>query len=224
MEESIDTAEEIDDEYSRRTTLKTLGAAGAGLAGSVVATGDASAAGPTAVIDASPLPASNDESVSFDGSGSSGNIQSYDWYIRNNEMSNSFPSSPSRTGSSFSEQFAAYAFSVKLVVTDDSGDTDSAVVDFIIKDSVDPYARIVAEPLSSDGDLQTFVGRYSTTPRGSIDKYEWYIRNDDLSSSFSKYAEGPSFTEQFADYQYSVKLVITDTRGKTASDTVTFQG
>lgn len=219
MTESTNRDDEATEEYSRRTALKTMGVAGAGLAGSVVATGDASAAGPTAVIEASPLPPEAGESITFDGSSSTGNIQKYEWELRNNENGTKF--GRWAEGPSFTEGFTDYAYSVKLIVTDDNGNTDSAVVDFIVHDTVSPEARIVAQ-LSGNSDRKTFVGRFSSSPRGTIEQYEWYLRNDDQGSEFGKWTEGPSFTVDFTNYQYTIKLVVTDSRGRTASDTLTF--
>lgn len=213
--------DETADECSRRAALKTLGVAGAGIAGSVVATGDVSASGPTAVIEAPSLPPESGESITFDGSGSSGNIQKYEWELRNNTANSSFGSWAN--GSSFTESFTDGAYSVKLIVTDDSGNTDSAVVDFIIRDKVSPEAHITAEPLDASSDRKTFVGRSSYSPRGSIEQYKWELRNDSVGGEFGKYAEGPSFSESLTNYEYTIRLTVTDSRGRTASDTVTFQ-
>ncbi|NEU57792.1 PKD domain-containing protein [Halorussus sp. MSC15.2] len=221
-----DADESVDAEgsCSRRTALKTVGAAGLGLAGSVVATGDVAAAGPTAVIEADALPPEEGENVTFDGSSSSGDVQSYTWYFRNNEsVGGGYGEYAS--GPSFTESWANYPYSVKLEVTDADGNTDSAVVDFFARPVVTPIARIEEEPATGDPDIRTFIGRYSSAPRGSIESYTWYYRNDGIpEDDFGKYADGPTFTEQFASgYQYTVKLEVTDSRGRTASDTVTFQ-
>lgn len=208
--------------YSRRTAMKTVGAAGLGIAGSVVATGNAAASGPTAVVEADPFPPEEHENVTFDGSSSSGDVQSYTWYFRNNELEDGY--GEYATGQSFTEGFANYAYSVKLEVTDTDGNTDSAVVNFFPKKTVTPIARIEEEPVSGSPVQRTFIGRYSSAPRGAIESYTWYFRNDSLNDSFSEYASGPAFSESFADgYQYTVKLEVTDSRGRTDSDTVQFQ-
>ncbi|WP_128477493.1 PKD domain-containing protein [Halorussus pelagicus] len=220
-----DTDESIDAEKScsRRTALKTVGAAGVGLAGSVVATGDAAAAGPTAVIEADALPAEEGEEVTFDGSGSTGDIESYTWYFRNNEtLGGGYGEYAS--GPSFAETWTNNPYTVKLEVTDADGNTDTATVDFYPTETVTPIARIEEEPATGDPDLRTFIGRYSSAPRGSIESYTWYFRNDDAGNdSFGEWASGPTFTQEFASsYQYTVKLEVTDSRGRTDSDTVTF--
>lgn len=216
--------DETVDEYSRRTTLKTMGVAGVGLAGTVIATGDAQAAGPTAVLTADTLPARDGESITFDGSESTGEIETYEWYIRNNDTKRDYLSDPYTTGKSFSESFTNSPFSVKLVVTDADGNTDSAETDFIIESSLAPNARVkMAPPETSDG-TRTFSGRNSTAPGSTIESYDWYIRNDDMSNGFSHYASGPSFALAFGDSQFTVKLEVTDADGNVGSDSVTFQG
>jgi hypothetical protein len=222
MNETSDGDDETADEYSRRTALKTMGVAGAGLAGSVIATGDASAAGPTAVITADTLPAEYGESITFDGSASTGTIETYEWYIRNNDSNQDYLSSPSRTGESFTESFSDNPYSVKLEVTDADGNTDSAETDFVIENSLTPNARLkMVPPATSDG-VRTFVGRDSTAPGSTIESYEWYIRNDDSSNGFSNYASGPSFALAFSDSQFTVKLEVTDADGSVGTDSVTF--
>lgn len=222
MVDNRPTSDESADEYSRRTAMKTMGVAGVGLAGTVLATGDAEAAGPTAVIEAD-LPIEDPEEVTFDGSNSTGSIQSYEWYVRNNNRRQNYPDSPLRTGPSFSETFGT-PISVKLVVTDDSGNTDTAETDFIAGNTTTPTARIDrASPETTDGN-QTFVGRNSTAPNSTITSYEWYIRNDESSNGYGHWDSGPSFALAFADNQYTVKLEVTNDEGETATDTVTFQG
>lgn len=223
MSELPQTVDETAEKCSRRTALKTMGVAGAGLAGSVVATGNVTAAGPTAVITADTLPAMEGESITFDGSDSTGTIDTYEWYIRNNDSNSDYPTSPYTTGKSFSESFVDDSFSVKLEVTDTDGNTDTAETDFIIEPSLTPNARIKTDaPDTSDG-IRTFAGRDSTAPGSTIESYDWYIRNDDSGGSFSHWDTGPSFALGFSDgTQFTVKLEVTDANGNVGSDSVTF--
>lgn len=222
MSENQHRDHETSEEYSRRSALKTMGIAGAGLTGSVIATGNASAAGPTAVITADSLPAESGESITFDGSNSTGTIETYEWYIRNNDSRRQHFDSPYETGQNFSLSFGTSPYSVKLVVTDADGNTDSAETDFIVEDSLTPNARIkMVPPETSDGN-RTFVGRDSTAPGSTIASYDWYIRNDDGNNGFSHWTSGPSFALAFSDSQFTVKLEVMDENGNTGSGTVTF--
>lgn len=206
----------------RRSVLKAMGVAGAvGVAGSTSAT----AAGPTAVIDADPLPVESGETLTFDGSRSSGDIDTYEWYYRNWQYSSDWLSSPSAAGQTASESFGDSPWGVKLVVTDSNGNTDSTVMNVLVRPegSVTPVAEIEKPP--TDAEVHAFSGRDSYAPRGSIQSYEWYYRNWDYNQSFldSPSATGPDFNERFGSgSHWKIKLVVTNENGRTGERIVDF--
>ncbi|UVE49625.1 PKD domain-containing protein [Haloferax larsenii] len=217
------------DDSTRRTVLKTGAAAGIGMLSVGASTGSAAASsGPTAVINADSLPAEQGDEITFDASESSApaGIQSYEWYVRNNETQDDFLSSPWKTGTTFTESFADSPFSLKLVVTDNDGNTDSTRLDFIAHQTVTPTARITRLPEAPDNSGPiTFSGRLSAAPRGTIESYEWYVRNHEHQDDYlsSPWKTGPTLVEQFADDNtFSLKLVVTDSHGNTSATETTF--
>jgi hypothetical protein len=213
MSENTETA------CSRRNALKALGATGVGLAGASAASQPVAAAGPTAVIDTEPLPATEGTEITFDGSGSTGDITKYEWY--RNSAGDGFYGVAGE-GETFSESFAQGDFSVKLKVTDSDGNTDSSQFSFkVYGDSsvTEPTARIEMVR-NGDGEI-TFDGTRSTSPRGDIVKYEWW-RNSAGSDLYGVDFTGPGFYENFADgYDYDIKLRVTDEVGQTAEKVIT---
>lgn len=204
---------------SRRNALKTMGATGIGLVGASAMADDVTASGPTAVINTSPLPATDGTSITFDGSESTGDITKYEWY-RN--AAGEDLGSVDYTGDSFSESFAAGDFTVKLKVTDSSGNTDSSKFSFKVYDDssvTNPTARINMVRNGS-GEI-TFDGTRSTSPRGDIVKFEWW-RNASGYDLGSVDFTGPGFFENFADgSDYDIKLRVTDEVGQTDEKLIT---
>lgn len=212
-------SEETETACSRRNALKAMGATGVGLAGASAATGNAAAAGPTAVIDTEPLPATEGTEITFDGSGSTGDITKYEWY-RNAAGSDFY--GVAGEGQTFSESFAEGDFSVKLKVTDSDGNTDSSQFSFkVYGDSsvTEPTPRI--EMVRNGGGEITFDGTRSTSPRGDIVEYEWW-RNASGSDFYSVDFTGPGFYEHFSEgNDFDIKLRVTDEVGQTAEKVIT---
>lgn len=207
----------------RRTALKALGATG--VAGVVGSTG-AAAAGPTAVIEANPLPVEEGESFTLDGSSSSGDIDKYEWYRRNWTFGSSFSSTPSATGQTLTDSYVADPWGFKLVVTDVNGNTDSAVLNANVyaQGALQPNAVIEAAPESSE--RHAFTGLRSTTPRGTIDKYEWNFYNTSFQSSFDSEPDrtGPDWSEALASgYTWKIRLRVTNSDGRTDKHVITYK-
>lgn len=212
-------SEKHETDCGRRNALKAMGATGIGLAGASVVTENATAAGPTADIDTEPLPATEGTEITFDGSGSTGNITKYEWY-RNTAGSDFY--GVDGEGQTFSESFAQGDYSVKLVVTDSDGNTDSSQFSFkVYGDSsvTEPTARI--DMVRNGGGEITFDGTRSTSPRGDIVEYEWWRTasgNDFYSVDFT----GPGFYEHFAEgNDFDIKLRVTDEVGQTDEKVIT---
>lgn len=207
----------------RRTALKALGATG--VAGVVGSTG-AAAAGPTAVIDADPLPVEEGESFTLDASNSEGDIETYEWYRKNWAFGSSFNDSPSATGATLTDSYAAYPWGFKLVVTDVDGNTDEAVMNVNVhpEGTLTPEAVIEAAP--EDSDRHAFTGHRSTTPRGSIETYEWNFYNTSFQSSFDSEPDrtGPDWSEALASgYTWKVRLRVTNSDGRTDEQVITYE-
>lgn len=203
----------------RRSALKAMGVTGIGLAGTAAATGTASAAGPTAVIDTEPLPATQGTEITFDASESTGNIVEYEWW-RNTAGSDFY--GVDGTGETFSESFGDGDFSVKLRVTDSNGQTDTTEFSFKVygdASATDPIPRI--EMVRNGGGEITFDGTRSTSPRGDIVEYEWW-RNAAGGGFYSVDFTGPGFYERFSEGDdFDIKLRVTDELGQTAEKVIT---
>lgn len=212
-------SEENETGCSRRNALKAMGATGIGLTGASVASENASAAGPTAVIDTAPLPATDGTEITFDGSGSTGDITTYEWW---RDAAGNDLTGVDGTGETFSETFAQGDFTIKLRVTDSSGNTDTSQFSFkVYGDSsvTDPTPRIELER-NGGGDI-TFDGTRSTSPRGDIVKYEWWRDAAGNELTGIDYT-GPGFYERFVEgNDYDIKLRVTDEAGQTAEKVIT---
>jgi PKD repeat protein len=145
--------------------------------------------------------------VAFDGSGSNdldGNIVAYDW---------DFGDGSTGTGQSPTHTYAGTGtFDVELVVTDDAGDTDSAMTTATIgvgnqapvADANGPYSGTVNVAVSFDGSG-------SNDPDGSIVSYDWDFGDGSSGSGATpSHAYGSPGT-------YNVALTVTDDQGVTDS-------
>lgn len=207
----------------RRDALKAIGAAG--VAGVVGSTG-AAAAGPTAVIDADPLPLEAGESFTLDASNSEGDIQSYEWYRRNWEYSQNFLDSPSATGETFTDSYTESPVGFKLVVTDSNGNTDEEVLNVHVQPEGSLTPNPVIDTPDPSDERHSFSGRFSTTPRGSIESYEWNIYNDAYHDSFDSEPDytGPDWSIALAsDNTWKIRLRVTNTDGRTVEKVITYQ-
>ncbi|NEU57301.1 twin-arginine translocation signal domain-containing protein [Halorussus sp. MSC15.2] len=207
----------------RRDALKAMGAAGAA---TVVGSTGAAAAGPTAVIDADPLPLEAGESFTLDASNSEGDIQSYEWYRRNWEYSQSFSDSPSATGKTFTDSYTDSPFGFKLVVTDSNGNTDEEILNVNVR----PQGSITPTPVidtpNPNNERHSFSGRFSTTPRGDIRSYEWNFYNAAYHDSFESEPDytGPDWSIALASGNtWKIRLRVTNTDGRTAEKVITYE-
>ncbi|WP_158056211.1 PKD domain-containing protein [Halorussus halophilus] len=204
--------------WDRRDALKVMGATGVGLVGASAASGNAAAAGPTAVIDTNPLPVTEGTTVTFDGSNSTGDITKYEWY--RNSAGDGFYGVV-KEGETFSESFAQGDFSIKLKVTDSNGNTDTSQFSFKVYGDGTATAPIPRIEMVRGGDGEiTFDGTRSTSPRGEIVEYEW-SRNSAGDGFYGVNFTGPGFFENFADGDFDVRLRVTDEEGQTAEKVIT---
>lgn len=142
-------------------------------------------------------------SVLLDGSGSTGNIVSYEWDINNDGSFEYISSSPTQ-----SHLFGSVGFHyVNLRVTDDLGFTNEAVAQIEIIDSM-PTADFTGSPTNGEAPhVVNFIN--SSTGYDQPLTYAWDFDNDGTTDSTE---ENPTFIYNDAD-TYTVKLTVTDSDG-----------
>ena len=200
---------------SRRNALKTLGATGVAVSGVGFASTTAIAAGPTADFTISPLPPAEGESVTFDASPSSGDITKYEWTY---DQAEDEPSGVIQTGQTITESFVADDFEIELTVTDSNGNTDTATRYINVYTSVSPDA-VIKMQRNGGGEI-TFDGSFSSSTRGSIEKYEWsYDAAPDEPTGTIQ--TGPVIHEHFSSGDFNVELRVTDSKGRTGEEQIT---
>ena len=159
----------------------------------------------------SPYNGTVNESVAFNGSGSSdpdGAIDAYDW---------DFGDGNTGTGPTPTHSYAAGGtYNVTLTVTDDMGAQDSDMATATIglgnqapiADANNPYNGTANEPVAFDGSG-------STDPDGSIVAYDWDFGDGNTGT-------GEMTTHTYArDGSFTVTLTVTDDAGDTGTDTTT---
>ncbi|WP_304412825.1 PKD domain-containing protein [Cellulomonas sp. HZM] len=143
--------------------------------------------------------------VSVDGSTSTdadGTVASYAW---------SFGDGTTDTGATASHTYAsAGTYTVKLVVTDDAGATDTTTKDVTVAPNAAPTARFTSQVT----DLKVSVdGSTSSDTDGTVASYTWTFGDGGTGT-------GASATHTYATAgTYTVKLTVTDDDG--ATDSVT---
>ncbi|MDF1542782.1 MAG: PKD domain-containing protein [Anaerosomatales bacterium] len=164
---------------------------------------------PTAVATASVTSGEAPLSLALDGSGSfdpDGTIVSWAW---------DFGDGTSGTGATVAHTYAsAGSYTVRLTVTDNGDLTATASVAIDVTSSnVAPTAMIVT---SGGGDAPatfTFDGSDSSDPDGSVASWAWSFGDGSTGA-------GPTVNHTYANAgTYSVKLVVTDDRGASATAT-----
>ncbi len=171
---------------------------------------DPVAGGEPPVADANgPYSALVDESITFDGTGSSdpdgdATIASYEW---------NFGDGNTGTGATPTHSYAAAGtYNVSLVVTDDTGLTGSDSSTATISDQPQPPVADANGPYSAlVGVSITFDGTGSSDPDGTIVSYAWDFGDGNTGSGAT-----PSHAYAAAAV-YNVSLVVTDNDGLTGS-------
>lgn len=168
-----------------------------------ISTGD----GPTASFEYSPAEPRVNEDVYFNASASSdpdGTIESFEW---------DFGDGSTGTGETITHRYSgAGAYNVVLLVTDNSGNTDSTGQTVTIGDNESPVASFIYSPTNPavNEDIY-FNASDSYDPDGTIASYEWDFGDGTTGS-------GQTITHQYSRSDtYKVVLVVTDNSGSSGS-------
>ena len=202
----------------RRGMLSGLALAGAGIVAALGAVSAPALPGlpPTASITASPNPALVNESVNFDGSGSTGDglgssITTYEWDL---DGDNTFETNTGNNPTVSRSYSAPGTITVSLRVTDDDGDTDEDSVSLVVNSP--PTAGFIYEPSTPAVNEQITFSSTSSDAEGPIPNsaQRWDFDND---GQFDD-ATGPTVTRAFSNPgTKSVGLRVTDSDGASAT-------
>ena len=152
-----------------------------------------------------------DQSITFDGSGSSdpdGSIISYEW---------EFGDGTTATGQQVTHAYAdSGSYAATLTVTDDDGATASNSVSITVQGDDSLIASASGSPGEvMTGDTVTFDGSGSSASNSTITSYEW-----DFGDGTTATGQQVTHTYDTAG-EYTATLTVTDDDGDTATDTVT---
>jgi len=170
---------------------------------------------PSAVADVIQTSGEASLNVTFDASDSTApdtEIVEYAWMIGD--------ASEPATGKQVTYRFhSGGEYTVKLVITDNRGntDTDTVTIDVDPETSEPPTAVAEATPTSGEAPLEvTFDASDSSDPDGDIQRYGWRFKDG------STPAEGETVTHTFQTAgEYDVELVVFDSQGNQDSTTIT---
>jgi uncharacterized protein YhjY with autotransporter beta-barrel domain len=176
----------------------------------------ANAGGDRAVSDTDGQPG---ESVTLSGAGSSdpdiGTVLTYQWFVGESSLG------PPSTNPTLTTRLPDGVHEVALIVTDDSGDPQTAIntdlVQIIVNALSLPTAnagpdQLVADTDRSPGELVALTGS-ATDPDGSIASFQWLLGDTSLGT-------GASLQARLPDGVNVVTLVVTDNAGNVGRDTV----
>ena len=151
---------------------------------------------------AEPLEPAPGENVTFDASGTFGNVTAYEWDVTGNGTVDA-------TGETVTHSFTAEGMkNVTLTVTDDSGESETTTRRIPV--SLEPTVSVEPERPQ----LGEQVRFNATATDGSIESYEWAIGDNAT-------ATGETVTHTFDSFgDHPVTLSVTDSFGNTASETV----
>ncbi|SEO66465.1 PKD repeat-containing protein [Halorientalis persicus] len=152
-----------------------------------------------------------EQSITFDGAGSSdpdGSIISYEW---------DFGDGTTATGQQVTHAYAdSGSYAATLTVTDDDGATASNSVSITVQGDDSLIASAAGSPGEvMTGDTVTFDGSDSSASNGTITSYEW-----DFGDGTTATGQQVTHTYDTAG-EYTATLTVTDDDGDTATDTVT---
>ncbi len=171
-----------------------------------------SPSGPPSARPGGPYSGIEGQSITLDGSGSEdsgGSIALYEWDI-NNDGTYDYSSTSSTQNHIYAQQGT---YTIKLRVTDNSGETDDKTTTADISDSI-PVASFTGSPRNGIAPLQlSFVN--SSAGHDDPLTYEWDFDNDGNTDST---APNPSYS-YFNEGTYTVKLTVTDSDGSTKTKT-----
>jgi uncharacterized protein YhjY with autotransporter beta-barrel domain len=177
----------------------------------------------TLTADAGPDQAVNDtdgltgESVTLNASGSSGNITGYQWSLGQQVLG---------TTAVLTTRLPDGVNTVTLIVSGSDGEGTITAADTVQVTVTAPGApvanagadRSVADSDQKPGESVTLDGSASTTPRGTISAYNWYLETG--SESRDLLGSGVTLTAQLPDGSNNVTLEVTNTGQLTSSDSV----
>ncbi len=156
-----------------------------------------------------------DTPVTFDGSGSSDNmdIVNYTWTFTDGTEKTLYEVGPTYTF----ETPGTYPVTLNVSDTADNYATDTIIIT-VLEVNEPPVADAGANQTVTVGDVVTFNGSASTDDSGSIENYTWTYAYDGWAREL--YGVSPTFTFDIAG-TYIVTLTVEDSEGETNTDTVT---
>lgn len=150
------------------------------------------------------------ELVSLTGTAtdSDGTIASYQWFLGETLLG---------TGATIEAQLPDGTNQIDLIVTDNGGQTGSDTVTITVAAPLAPTANAGEDQSLTDtdgqpGELVTLIGS-GTDPDGTITSFQW-LANDSVLGT------GDTIETRLPDGVTTVELVVTDSSGQTATDTV----
>ncbi len=165
---------------------------------------------PPAAMISGPTTGTEGMAVTFDASGSldlDGMIVSYDWDLGDTMTA---------TGISVTHTYTVGVYTVKLTVTDDTGATNSAMMDIVITTVTapqPPMANAGGPYMGTIGMAIQFDGSASSDPDGTLVSYDW-----DFGDSIMGTGATPTHMYSMAG-TYTVMLTVTDNDGMAGSVT-----
>jgi PKD repeat protein len=157
---------------------------------------------PEAVVEYEPEEPLAGETVTFDASGSEGEIEGYDWVLNGSSLSND--------DATLEHVFDKEGeFDVVLTVTNDQGNSDNARETVTVEGNVEEVTPIAVINASVEqvevGETVTFVSE-TILREGEIESYEWAVAGEEYTE------ENVSHTFEEAG-EYTVSLTVTSDTG-----------
>lgn len=157
------------------------------------------------------------DAVTFDASGSVGNIESYEWDLKSDRTD-----SATRSGETVTYTYeSAGSYIVKLTVVDKYGFTDSVKHLLTISSETNdpPTASISADKTAGEPPLEVeFDAANSSDPDGTIVSYEWDF--DDGQTGSGVQVSHTFSGGEGSSKEYTVVLTVTDDGGAKATDEI----
>jgi outer membrane autotransporter protein len=147
-----------------------------------------------------------------------GGLLTYEWYLGNSET-------PFATGPTPTVSLPDGPSDLRLIVSDEGGETGTDTVNIVVHATVGPTAnagadRVMEDTDGEDGEDVVLDGSLSTDTDGTITTYTWSQIIDGQTEVALGTGTGPTLQVRLADGDNDIRLVITDNTGNQASDRV----
>lgn len=144
--------------------------------------------------------------VSFNGSQSSGVINSYEW---------AFGTGEAQRGSELSHTYTSSGtYQAQLTVSDSNGNTASDSITVVVLENAAPTARITASAVTGIAPLTVQLDASDSSDDQGVTSYQWTIQDATINGAVNDY----TFTEPGV---YEVNLTVQDDSGLESSAVVT---